>query len=590
MFLRTFIFTLMVTAVYTLSAASDPFVQNQKLGRGINLGNIFEAPGEGQWGISFHDHYLDSISQKGFQSIRVPIRWSAPQRTQLSEPYTISEDFFSRIDHVIERAFDTGLSVIINVHHYEELFEDATGFHRDRFVAIWEQISKHYSQYGDSLYFEVLNEPHDDLTPQRWNLLFSEVLQIIREKNPTRTVLLGTAEWGGIEGLSSLEIPEDPNLILTVHYYSPFQFTHQGASWVENTDRFLGTTWSGTYIQKNEILNHIETIHAFGEKHNIPVNIGEFGAYSRADIESRHLWTKYCARLFERYGFSWHYWEFGSGFGAYDPSREEWIDTLVNALISSDTSILNIEEDVVDGVDLVTNGDFSSGMRPWVFGVWDQSGSASSKIQDEELVITVTKKPQATWQIQLTQGEIDLEKNSEYIVLFDARSSAPVSISASVGMSEEPYTNFASTEGVMLSDRMSTFGFQFTATEDHSGARLAFNLGTEPADITFDNIRLIKITNSSSIRSSTRSANYAFNNNVSYKLSRDLQIFFHDSDRQKTTVSLFDAQGRIFGTKIYDPFSGANSITFPRPFSRGPLFARFSNEAGSYVKRIIHVK
>jgi len=58
--------------------------------------------------------------------------------------------------------------------------------------------------------------------------------------------MVGTAEWGGISALSDLDIPDgEQNVIVTVHYYNPFQFTHQGAEWVDGSDAWLGRTWTG---------------------------------------------------------------------------------------------------------------------------------------------------------------------------------------------------------------------------------------------------------------------------------------------------------------------------------------------------------
>ena len=55
------------------------------------------------------------------------------------------------------------------------------------------------------------------------------------QQNPKRTVLLGVAEWGGVSALNKLVIPSDTHLILTIHYYNPFTFTHQGAEWVSGS-------------------------------------------------------------------------------------------------------------------------------------------------------------------------------------------------------------------------------------------------------------------------------------------------------------------------------------------------------------------
>jgi endoglucanase len=39
------------------------------------------------------------------------------------------------------------------------------------------------------------------------------------------------------------------------------------------------------------------------------------------------------AREAESHGFSWAYWEFCSGFGAYDPKADAWREPLQTALV-----------------------------------------------------------------------------------------------------------------------------------------------------------------------------------------------------------------------------------------------------------------
>ena len=52
------------------------FEQNRRLGRGVNLGNALEAPNEGEWGMTLEAEFFRVIYQGGFDSVRVPIRWS----------------------------------------------------------------------------------------------------------------------------------------------------------------------------------------------------------------------------------------------------------------------------------------------------------------------------------------------------------------------------------------------------------------------------------------------------------------------------------------------------------------------------------
>ena len=58
-------------------ARSPAFAANERLGRGINMGNMLEAPREGQWGVRLQDEYFEIIAAAGFNSVRIPIRWSA---------------------------------------------------------------------------------------------------------------------------------------------------------------------------------------------------------------------------------------------------------------------------------------------------------------------------------------------------------------------------------------------------------------------------------------------------------------------------------------------------------------------------------
>ena len=315
-----------------IGAQLDPFEQNLALGRGINLGNALEAPSEGEWGVILDSSYFEMIKARGFNSVRIPMRWSA--HTTEEAPYTIDEEFFERVDWAIEQALKNDLMVIINIHHYDEIFSDPMG-EREKFFSLWTQISERYKNQPKEVLFEILNEPHDALTAELWNQFLPAALDIIRDSNPYRTVVIGAAEWGGVPGLLKLDIPNDGNLIVTVHYYEPFPFTHQGAEWVENADEYLGTTWEGTTAQVNDVRNHFQQIVDWAEGRGVPVNIGEFGAYSKADSPSRARWTEAIVTFALENEMSYHYWEFCSGFGIYNASTGEWDMELTEALVNT---------------------------------------------------------------------------------------------------------------------------------------------------------------------------------------------------------------------------------------------------------------
>src|SRR5262245_54216947 len=117
-------------------ASKDAFHYNRLIGRGVNLGNALEAAEEGQWGLTLRAAYFRIIREAGFDSVRIPVRWSA--RAGKGFPYAIDESFFERVDWAISQALDNGLVVIVDVHHYDALMKDP-GSHKERFLALWRQ-------------------------------------------------------------------------------------------------------------------------------------------------------------------------------------------------------------------------------------------------------------------------------------------------------------------------------------------------------------------------------------------------------------------------------------------------------------------
>lgn len=299
--------------------------------RGVNLGNYLEAPKGQDWGYTWQPNHLRLIAEAGFDHVRVPIRWSDYALEEA--PYTIEPSFFGRVDAVVDGALGLGLRVVINMHHYD-LLTLLPSRHEARFLAMWRQIAAHYQDRPPELYFELLNEPHGALTPQRWNELLAKGIAAIRESNPTRTIVVGTAEWGGLYPLYYLKVPEEErNVLVTYHYYEPFQFTHQGAEWVDGSAPWLGTTWDGKPEELRAVASDMAYAALWAEKNNRPVWMGEFGAYSKADMASRARWTAAVAREAEKRGVGWSYWEFGAGFGVYDPRAGAWREELLGALI-----------------------------------------------------------------------------------------------------------------------------------------------------------------------------------------------------------------------------------------------------------------
>jgi endoglucanase len=299
---------------------ADPFFQHLKpvFGRGVNLGDALDAPQEGDWGFVLKEEYFKRIGH-----------------AEVAAPYRIEPKFFDRVDWAVHQALDHHLVPILNMHHYLDLM-DKPDEHRERFLALWEQIAEHYKDYSPLLALELLNEPQGNLTSEKWNRLLADGIAVVRRTNPTREIVVGPAGWNAIAELSSLELPKDDrHLVVTVHYYSPFHFTHQGADWAgPESQAWLGTKWTGTKSEQQAIGRDFDTAISWAIQHRRPIYLGEFGAYSKADLPSRARWTEFVAKtaLERKMGFA--YWEFGSNFALFDTQADEWIKPLRDAVLA----------------------------------------------------------------------------------------------------------------------------------------------------------------------------------------------------------------------------------------------------------------
>jgi endoglucanase len=338
------------------SMQSDAFKMNKLLGRGVNLSNALEAPNEGDWGVKLKEEYFDIIRQAGFNSIRLPVRWSGHALTE--KPYTIDPNFFKRVDWAVNCALSRNMSIIVNVQQYAELYTDPLP-HKERFIALWRQIAEHYKDYPDKLFIELFNEPDDAFTPEIWNDFVKETIPVIRESNPKRMIIVDSANDAWPSYLKLLKLPEnDRNIIVSIHYYFPLEFTHQGSPWITpqkiasflkdmeyirqsipskltvgDSNAWMGTKWTGSDAEKKEITDAFDAASAWGKENNRPINLGEFGSYRKADMESRVRWTKFIADTAARRDMSLLCWDFCAEFGLYDRGTKSWHKPLLDAII-----------------------------------------------------------------------------------------------------------------------------------------------------------------------------------------------------------------------------------------------------------------
>jgi aryl-phospho-beta-D-glucosidase BglC (GH1 family) len=464
------------------------FEMNERLGRGINMGNSFEAPSEAEWGNPWKGEYFRIISELGFNHVRLPIQWETADRSMATAPYTINPVFLNRIQQVVDTALKYNLHIIINMHHHEALYADPAG-QKDRFLSQWYQVADFFKDYSDKLLFEVLNEPHGNVSPTIWNEYFVDALAEIRKTNPTRVVLMGVAEYGGLGAIAQLELPDDEYIILSPHYYNPFNFTHQGAEWVAGADAWLGTDWKDTEADRETVISEFSYALQFSETNHIPIHVGEFGSYSKADAASRARWTTFLARWFEAQNMSWAYWEFSAGFGIYNPTTQQFVSPLVNALLHNEMS----EPTPVLSTSIYTSN-FSTGVDGWSLS--NQGGAAGSLVATGgKLDVSITNGGTEGWHVQLVRSNIPLEKDKLYRISFKIQATADRSATFYAGKASDPWNAYSGYNGISIGTSESTFSFSFTMTSPTDlSSRLVFDLGNSTAGVKVWDVKVEELT------------------------------------------------------------------------------------------------
>jgi endoglucanase len=329
--LRTHWLCLLALGAGALASAAEPPLsaadQVATMRRGVNIVGydpLWRDASQGR----FKTRHFKIIKDGGFDTVRINLYGFR----HMNEKLEVSPAWYAILDGLVAGALEQDLNVVLDEHDYEKCTDD-TELCRRQLLAFWTQVAEHYKNTPDRVMFELLNEPNRKMD-EKWNGLLAEALALVRKTNPTRNVVIGPAFWNNISHLPKLELPaNDRHIIVTVHYYEPHTFTHQGARWGDPEWRNLsGIRW-GTPDDYAKIEKDFDTAQAWAKEHGRPILLGEFGAYDKAPQESRLKYTAAVARAAEKRGWAWTYWQFDSNFVVYDIDNDRWNEPIYRALV-----------------------------------------------------------------------------------------------------------------------------------------------------------------------------------------------------------------------------------------------------------------
>ena len=350
-----------------------------KLNRGINVwplvGNVCRSkdPDEKYCKKLFPPLDIADLEQKfsqlkevGFDFVRVPI--DAGPFIDLGEA---AAPWIERLKTFIEIAEGRGLSVIIDYHHggvykYTDLAADP-----ELMVGLGRFYARLAKRLRDGKHerviIEVLNEPTtscDDPSWDRWRLALHSA---IREAVKDFPIMVGGACWNSISSLLRIDPKQfDANTYYTFHFYDPYFFTHQGATWNSNAGIkvLTGVPWPAAAgsldqtiaaidanLEKNptyqkvgapsreqavqlarkyfaeasdvaKLEAELDKVTAWADRNGVPrshVVMGEFGVLKRerhyfgADMASTIRWLEAVRTIAEARRLPWAMWNYTKG-------------------------------------------------------------------------------------------------------------------------------------------------------------------------------------------------------------------------------------------------------------------------------------
>ncbi len=317
---------LIMATPYAVSAQTPP--RSLPVGQCINMGNSLESPSENAWGgkpIAAAD--FNNIAKAGFKSVRIPVRWDTHMGKEA--PYTVDTAYMQRVQQVVSEAQAAGLNVILDSHHFEAMHTDPIG-NTPRYAALWRQIGVAFKDYPTkSLWFELENEPHDKFNNANLLEVLTPALAALRETNPDRPVIIGGEFWSGIDSLATLELPNDPNVYPTFHYYEPFNFTHQGATWVDPSPP-LGRAY-GAEDDAARLTRDVQKVRDYAARSGVMPFIGETGAHTTVSLPERVKYHRAVTEAFAPLGIGMCAWAYTNTFAFYDGKTQQWLPGMLEA-------------------------------------------------------------------------------------------------------------------------------------------------------------------------------------------------------------------------------------------------------------------
>ena len=309
--------------------------------------------------VAKREKMFAEIRRAGFETVRIPINFGA--WASLEKPYRWeNEDGLKAADSFVKWALDNKLNAIIDLHHVEFDGKIKGAATTERIVWLWREIAGRYKNTNpEKVFFELRNEPHD-IAAEDWRRQAEEIIKAVRQIAPNHTLIVGFHDWNSRRALIESAPFSDANIIYTFHYYDPFIFTHQGATWAgeglpdlknvpfpANKNKIaVPASAKGKWVENlvnvykedsdsSKMFRDLKAAKDWSERNKVPIFLGEFGSFTKYASEEdrcRHAETVYSALGKLKIPNAW--WEWDGSFNLFKKGTTEISDCMRKAVDS----------------------------------------------------------------------------------------------------------------------------------------------------------------------------------------------------------------------------------------------------------------
>jgi endoglucanase len=319
-------------------------IRQTPFSKGVNFSGWFESGrAEAIPFTKYNEQDFVNVKSLGADVIRLPIRMHS--MTSGSPDYTIDPLLFKFLDMAVNWAEKYGIYIIIDNHSFDPVKNTENNIDKI-LIPVWEQVARRYKDRSNYVIYEILNEPHG-ISDSRWGEVQGLAIDAIRKIDSKHFIIAGGTEYNSIGKLSLIPAYKDDKIIYTFHFYDPYLFTHQGASW--GTPPLLTTLAGvpfpydgkrmpkisselrGTWIEsslKNDykrasdpktLYSTLDKAVSFSRERNVPVFCGEFGVYMINSLnEDRVRWYGIVTTALAKRNISRASWDYFGGFGIFN--------------------------------------------------------------------------------------------------------------------------------------------------------------------------------------------------------------------------------------------------------------------------------